>query len=345
MVSKDTIHMSKRFADTLESTPIQDTLFFHEVTDGLMQPVKKLPSKYFYDRRGSQLFDRICELEEYYPTKADEDATARFVPHIRAVLPRTLRLVELGSGSSLKTRIVLDGLDVRQYVPVDISKRHMEVSAARLQEEYPDLHIVPCEGDYTRQLVLPESDLPEVGHDAMLIYFPGSSVGNFHPHEAEKFLRRMRSLLLQHGGEDPGALFIGVDLKKDRETLELAYDDPAGVTAEFNLNILRHINDELGANFDLDAFHHRARYDEELGRIEMYLVSDRAQHVDIGGHRIAFEADEAILTEVSYKYARVEFESMARRAGFRPSGFGTDARGLFGVYLFTPEQRTRAEVS
>lgn len=334
MVSKDTMHAQEPSRSALRPARAQDTTFFKEVLEGLTQPAKRLPSKYFYDRRGSELFDQICDLEEYYPTKADQDATARFVPHIAEELPGKLRLVELGSGSSIKTRIVLEGLDVRQYVPVDISKKHMEASAARLHEEYPDLHIFPCEGDYTKQLTLPECDVPDLEHDATLVYFPGSSVGNFHPDGAEQFLRRMRELIDADGGS--GALFIGVDLKKDRETLELAYDDPAGVTADFNLNILRHINRELGANFELDAFSHRALYNEELGRIEMYLVSQRAQKVELAEHTISLDAGEAILTEVSYKYAREEFEHMAMRAGFDPAGFDTDTRGLFGVYLFTP---------
>ena len=235
MVSKDTITTHEHLEQALHTT------FFQEVVHGLMvEGQKRIPSKYFYDRQGSQLFDAICELEEYYPTRADLDATTRFVPHIQEVLPGKLRLVELGSGSSIKTRIVLDGLNVCHYVPVDISKKHMEVSAARLHEEYPHVHVSPCEGDYTRQLVLPECDLPDIAHDATLIYFPGSSVGNFHPEEAVQFLERMHALLTQDAiSNGPGALFIGVDLKKDRQTLELAYDDPSGVTAAFNLNVLR----------------------------------------------------------------------------------------------------------
>lgn len=311
--------------------------FLKDVLEGLSGQQKSIPSKYFYDERGSQLFDQICELAEYYPTNADLEATRSHVSKVGERLGGKLRLVELGSGSSVKTRILLDHLDVCEYVPVDISKDHMVASAKTLQQDYPDLVVSPCVGDYTRKLMLPE---PGAAYDATLIYFPGSSVGNFHPDDAGEFLGRMVELLQRDAmlkqGHRAGALFIGVDLKKDRATLELAYDDPGGVTADFNKNVLIRINDELDANFVLDAFAHRAVYDEELGRIEMHLVSTCAQSVQIGPYAFDFAQDETILTEVSYKYSKQEFQDLSTQAGFNAGEFWTDSRGFFGLHLLSP---------
>lgn len=316
----------------------KDNQFLNDVLEGLSEPQKCIPSKYFYDERGSQLFDEICRLDEYYPTRADLEATREHISKVAAHVGGRLRLVELGSGSSVKTRILLDHLDVCEYVPVDISKEHMVASAAKLQQDYPALVVSPSEGDYTGTLALPE---PGTRYESTLIYFPGSSVGNFHPEEAKKFLGRMVDLLRRDasraGGEHrPGALFIGVDLKKETQTLELAYDDPHGVTAAFNKNVLLRINEELDGDFDLEGFSHRALYDEVKGRIEMHLVSDRAQQVRLGEQRIDFEAEETILTEVSYKYSKSEFQQLATRAGFQPGEFWTDSRGFFGLHLIAP---------
>lgn len=317
----------------------RDEQFLDDVLRGLSSPQKSIPSKYFYDERGSQLFDEICELEEYYPTRADLEATRAHISKVAAHVGGRLRLVELGSGSSVKTRILLDHLDVCEYVPVDISKDHMVASAARLQKDYPQLVVSPCEGDYTGALTLPE---PGTDYEATLIYFPGSSVGNFHPRGAREFLGRMAELLRVDASRAPGAhrqgaLFIGVDLKKAKQTLELAYDDPHGVTSAFNKNVLARINEELGGDFDLEGFAHRALYDEERGRIEMHLVSARAQRVHLGDHAFDFDAEETILTEVSYKYSRQEFQELATLAGFTVGDFWTDSRGFFGLHLFSPE--------
>ena len=309
-----------------------DNQLLEDVLSGLSAPQKMIPSKYFYDERGSKLFDRICELNEYYPTRADLDATRRHVPKVGELLGGGLRLVELGSGSSLKTRLLLDALDVREYVPVDISGEHMIESAERLRRDYPDLIVSPCEGDYTARLNLPE---PGSAHEATLIYFPGSSVGNFHPPDAEDFLRRIR-VMIEAQRPQRGALLIGVDLKKDRRTLELAYDDAEGVTAEFNKNLLRRLNRELEADFDLERFTHRALYVEQLGRIEMHLVSDVAQRVQVAERVFDFEPGETILTEVSYKYSPEEFQAMSQRAGFGSKQFWTDSEARFGLHLLSP---------
>jgi L-histidine Nalpha-methyltransferase len=302
-----------------------DEEFTRTVLDGLSRSPKALPAKLLYDARGSRLFDRICELEEYYPTRTEIGILADRAAEIGRLAGPGAVLVELGSGSSVKVRLVLDQLKApAAYIPIDISAEHLESAAAALKADYPELPIVPVAADFTRSIRLP--DIADGGR--RVGFFPGSTIGNFEPAEAEGFLRRLRALL---GG---GArLVLGVDLKKEEGVLNAAYDDAAGVTAAFNLNLLQRINREAGGDFDPDGFAHRGFYNRDKGRVEMHLVSRRDQLVTVAGETIRFAAGETIHTESSYKYALDEFAGLAERAGWRALRRWTDAKQLFSVWF------------
>jgi dimethylhistidine N-methyltransferase len=283
-------------------------VFLHDAIAGMESRPKHLPCKYFYERRGSELFDRICLLDEYYLTRAELALMDQFAPEMGAQIGPGAMLVEYGSGSSVKTRYLLDGLpDGVAYVPVDISGDHLQHTARELARDYPRVQILPVCADFTQDFDLPRSRRPAT-HAA--VYFPGSTIGNFMPNEAVSLLHRIARMCGTGGG-----LLIGIDLKKDPATIEAAYNDRLGVTAEFNLNLLHRMNRELGADFDTDQFFHRACYRDELGRVEMYLVSRRAQIVTLGGKTIKFEPDETICTEYSHKYTVDEFAAVAASAG------------------------------
>lgn len=297
--------------------------FRAQVLHGLGQSRKHLPCKFFYDRRGSQLFDQICELPEYYLTRTELGILEAHVQEMADAIGARCLLVEYGSGSSRKIRLLLDHLrDPAAYVPFDISREHLLDAAARLAAAYPRLNILPVCADYTRPFELPACD----GASRTVVYFPGSTIGNFDPHEARAFLRAAADRCGPGGG-----LLIGVDLKKDPAVLHAAYNDAAGVTAAFNLNLLVRINRELDGNFNLDRFAHYAFYNPRLGRIEMHLISQADQVVTIGGHRIAFGEGETIFTEGSYKYTLGEFQSLARSSGWEVQTVWTDPRELFSV--------------
>lgn len=301
--------------------------FLRDVLAGLQMTPKQLPCKYFYDQRGSVLFDRICQLDEYYLTRSELVIMDRFAPEMGAQIGPGAMLVEYGSGSSVKTRYLLDDMpDAVAYVPVDISGEHLKSTARELARDYPRIEVLPVCADFTKHFVLPVSKRP-ASHSA--VYFPGSTIGNFLPHQAADLLARITRLCGKHGG-----LLIGIDLKKDPTTIEAAYNDPSGVTAEFNLNLLARINRELGANFDLGSFSHQARYNRQLGRVEMYLVSDAAQTVAIGNERIEFLPDETICTEYSHKYTVDEFAAIAATAGLSLHQQWTDKNGYFAVLHF-----------
>ena len=298
--------------------------FLTDALAGLLAPRKSLPCKYFYDERGSELFERICGLEEYYPTRTELGILRAQVRAMAATLGPECLLIEYGSGSSVKTRLLLDHLDAPvAYVPVDISREHLLRAAGELSARHPDLPVLPVCADFTRPFALPPLPRPPRRRAA---YFPGSTIGNFAPAEARKFLTQVAEIC-----GPGGALLIGVDLKKSRRVLEPAYDDALGVTAEFNLNLLRRLNRELGANFALDQFAHRALWNEAEGRVEMHLVSRRRQEVTLGGHRIRFEAGETIHTENSYKYDLPGFGALARSAGFEVERVWIDGAALFSV--------------
>ena len=299
-----------------------------EIIEGLKQDEKTISPKYFYDERGSQLFEEITSLPEYYPTETELGILHDNVREIADLVGRQASLIEFGSGSSLKTRILLENLhELAVYVPVDISEELLLESAARLQDEFPNLEILPVAADFTRPFALPQ---PEIMPDKNIVYFPGSTIGNFTNEDALGLLRVMYG----EAGEG-GALLIGVDLQKDPTIIERAYNDSAGVTAEFNLNMLRHLNREFGADFNLDAFSHSAEYNQEEGRVELRLVSSEQQDISVGDEAFTIEEDEAILTEYSHKYTLEGFAAMARQAGFEVERVWTDAERLFSVQYCT----------
>lgn len=295
-----------------------------EVLAGLSAPAKSLPPKYFYDARGSALFERITRLPEYYLTRTEMTLFDANLDAIAGALGDGFCLVEYGSGSSLKIRKLLERLRPAAYVPVDISGVHLEAEARALYRDYPWLDMFPTCTDFTGPFELPEPvvGLPRVG------FFPGSSIGNFEPAAAAEFLHNVRSTL-----GPGGRLLIGVDRKKDPAVLEAAYNDAEGVTAAFNLNVLRHLNESLHADFDLQAFRHEACYDAERGCIRMFLRSLTEQTVRVAGTAIDFAADETIHTENSFKYAPAEFRDLAGRGGFAVETWWTDAKDLFALFL------------
>ena len=299
-----------------------------EVITGLRRPVKELPCKLFYDERGSALFERICALEEYYPTRTESTIMLDYGDEMAdAVGPKCL-VIEYGSGSSQKTRLLLDSLDDPvAYVPIDISREHLLESARRVSRSYPRLEVMPVCADYEQPFDIPAPSRPPAGR---LVYFPGSTIGNFHPAEVKQLLPRMAG----HAGPN-GHILLGVDLKKDPAVLRRAYNDSEGVTAQFNLNILHRINDELGATFDATSFEHYAYYNEAAGRVEMHLVSLVGQTVDIDGIEFEFLEGESIWTESSYKYTVDEFAEMASERGLSLEAVWKDDGNLFSVQLYS----------
>jgi L-histidine N-alpha-methyltransferase len=301
-----------------------DDSFRADVLDGLSRPQKAIPSRYFYDERGSALFEQICALEEYYPTRTEIAILEGYCDEIGQLLPAQTAVIEMGSGSSRKVKPLLDALKTpAAYVPVDISREHLIASAQALARQYPQLTVIPVWGDFARTFAIPAlSAAPRV------IFFPGSTIGNFTPGDAVALLAGW-SCHIGLGGH----LIIGVDLKKDPQTLQAAYDDAAGVTAAFNLNLLARANRELGATFELETFAHRAVYDAEKGRVEMHLVSGCEQRVQVEDRVFAFAAGESIHTENSYKYTVAEFQDLARAAGYHPLAVFTDNATLFSVHV------------
>jgi dimethylhistidine N-methyltransferase len=295
------------------------------VIAGLSLPQKTLPPKYFYDARGSRLFEAICRLPEYYPTRAELALTRAHLADIARFAGAGCELIEYGSGASVKTRLLIRRLKPARYVPVDISESALRQAAARLAREFPWLEIAGVAGDFSRPLQLPVFG----GRRAQrrVIYFPGSTIGNLVPHEAHAFLSMTRGLV-----GSGGAMLVGVDLKKDANVLHAAYNDSMGVTAAFNLNLLARINGELDGEFDLRHFRHYAFYNAARGRIEMHLVSLVRQQVRIGRHRFGFEAGETIHTENSCKYSVDEFRALAAEAGFKGQKVWLDAKGLFSLH-------------
>ena len=295
-----------------------------EILEGLSQPQKALSPKFFYDERGSILFDAICELPEYYLTRTELSIMRAHIDEIVALVGPHASLIEFGSGSSLKTRMLLEQLDrLAAYVPVDISREYLTAAAESLASDYPNIEVWPVLADFMQPFDLPN---PSVMPLRNIVYFPGSTIGNFSPQQAHSLLQVMHV----EAGED-GALLIGVDLQKDTAIIERAYNDDAGVTAEFNLNMLSRINREFGANFNLDRFRHRAVYDEEHGRMELSLVSECEQDVRIENASFHFEEGEALLTEHSHKYTLEQFSGMAQKAGFVVNTVWTDPERLFSV--------------
>ena len=301
----------------------EQTPFAGDVLDDLSQHPKRLSPKYFYDAAGSELFEQITLLPEYYPTRTELSILRDRGSAIAATIPEGAALVEFGAGATTKVRLLLNECALGAYVPVDISSDFLKAQAEALRQDFTGLAVYPVAADFTAPFALPDviAGMPKVG------FFPGSTLGNFEPHEACAFLRSARDIL----GQD-AQLVIGVDLEKDERVLYEAYNDKAGVTARFNLNVLHRINRELGGNFDLSAFTHRAIYNRERRRIEMHLISRKAQTVRVLGRSFSFRAGESIHTENSYKYSLERFTALARGTGWTPRESWTDAAAMFSVH-------------
>jgi dimethylhistidine N-methyltransferase len=301
----------------------QASQFAHDVLAGLTARPKRLLPKYFYDQAGAQLFEQITELPEYYPTRCELAILREHAAEIAGLVPEGAALIEFGSGSSKKARILLAAAQqAAAYVPVDISTEMLATEAQELRRDHPRIKVLPIETDFTKPFSLPAAiaDVPRAG------FFPGSTIGNFEPHEACSFLRHAGRIL------GKGAvLIIGVDLIKDAKVLNAAYDDAAGVTAKFNLNLLTRINRELDGTFDLESFSHEAFYNSERHRIEMHLASKKRQKVRVCGRLIDFRAGETIHTENSYKYTLESFGALARGSGWAPVAVWTDKKKYFSV--------------
>lgn len=323
---------SLRAAGTLRPRQATDRRLRHEVLRGLLAERKTLSPKLFYDAPGAALFERICELDEYYVTRAELEVLRARAAEIAALAGPRCALVEYGSGAGLKVRLLLDALEApAAYVPIDISREQLGRVATALAGDYPGLAVRPLCADYTRPLQLPM--LP--AGSRRVAFFPGSTIGNFHPAEATAFLRRLRDAV---GPE--GAVVLGVDRRKDAATLHAAYDDREGVTAAFNLNVLARLNRELDAGFDLARFRHRAVWNDAASRIEMHLVSVAEQRVRVAGVTVRFARGETIWTESSYKYDRARLRALVHAAGFRVRRTWTDARRRFWVaFLTVPRAR------
>jgi L-histidine N-alpha-methyltransferase len=312
-----------------------DGEFASDVRRGLSAARKHLPPKYFYDQLGSQLFDAICLLPEYYLTRAEDEILARHASEmVAAIGGERITLLELGSGSAVKTRLIIEALLKRQadllYIPVDISASALETSARVLLQSFPTLRIAAYASDYDGALARVRESVKE--GDRLLALFLGSNIGNFERDEAQRFLRDLRKRVLRAND----ALLLGADLKKDARVLEAAYDDALGVTAAFNLNVLARINREFDADFDLRAFKHIAFYHEAQGRIEIYIESRCAQLVQIRGLKmsVAFTEGERIHTENSHKYSVAELSQIASLANFKCAHTWLDEAGRFSSNLF-----------
>ena len=305
--------------------------FAGDVIAGLTARPKRLSPKYFYDEIGAQLFEDITALPEYYLTRCELEILRERAPDIARFFPADSALVEFGSGSSKKVRMLLAAAPtIAAYVPVDISSQMLIQEAEELRRDHPRLAVLPVEADFTRPFSLPAA-AAEMAHTG---FFPGSTIGNFEPHDACAFLRHAGRMLGRGA-----ALIIGVDLVKDPNVLNAAYDDAAGVTAKFNLNLLARINRELNGDFDLASFDHHAFYNRERHRIEMHLVSKKRQKVSVAGRVIEFRAGEAIHTENSYKYTLEYFTALARGSGWTPVAAWTDTGANFSIHALAFEDR------
>lgn len=311
--------------------PLTSQSLRDEVLRGLRASPKRLPPKLFYDDRGARLFEKICEQPEYYVTRAELEILRVHARDLARACGPEVALVEYGSGAGTKVRLLLDALErPAAYVPVDISREQLGRVAESVRRDYPGLAVRAVWADYTRRFQLPH--LP--GRSSRVAFFPGSTIGNFHPPEAAAFLRSLRSVI----GFD-GALILGVDRHKDAAVLDAAYNDAAGVTAAFNLNLLERLNREADADFEVDRFRHRAFYNEHARRVEMHLESTCDQIVSVAGECVAFRAGEGIWTESSYKYEEDSLDALVTEAGFEVEQLYTDAAEQFWVAFLRCNRR------
>ncbi len=315
--------MTAKGSVSFHGTVVPADNFLEDVVAGLALAQKSVPPKYFYDARGSELFEAICELPEYYPTRAEIALTREHIESIAQFAGEGCELIEYGSGASTKTRILIARLRPAVYVPVDLSESALRGAAQQLSLEFPWLDIRAVTGDFGRPLVFPAFE----GAGRKVVYFPGSTIGNLTREEALAFLRMTRGQVGPGGG-----MLVGVDLKKDPNLLHAAYNDARSVTAQFNLNLLARINAELGADFVPASFAHYAFYNAPMGRIEMHLASLERQAVNVGRYRFSFGVGETIHTENSCKYSVEEFQGLAALAGFRSEQVWMDAEGLFSLH-------------
>jgi dimethylhistidine N-methyltransferase len=322
----------RRSAERIDLEPAPADLAV-EAIRGLSSSPKTLPCKLFYDKRGSELFEAICKLPEYYPTRTEVGILRRHVREIAEAIGPRVQLIELGSGSSTKTRILLDALvDPVAYAPIDISREHLWESAERIHATYPDLQVQAVCSDYLEPFEIPE---PERRPERRVVFFPGSTIGNFHEPDARRFLGRIADVAGAGGG-----LLIGADLRKREDVLVAAYDDAQGVTAEFNLNLLHRLNREAKAEFAVDQFEHRSLWNEAMGRVEMHLVSRVDQRAAVDGHVFDFAAGESIRTECAYKYRLDQIGDLAE--GFEVHRVWTDEQRQFSVQYLVATGDTNA---
>ena len=323
--TRSPLNKNKLWFHDLHSTTSEFTC---DVLKGLNKRPASIPPKYFYDAKGSKLFDVITKLPEYYQTRTEIAILQDNADEIAHYVGTDSLLIEPGGGSCAKVHILLEGLKPMAYVPMDISSQHLQLATEELATAFPWLEIHATCTDFTQSMALPPSALEKAG-GTKVAFFPGSSIGNFDPEGAVEFLTSIAQLV-----KSEGYLLIGVDLKKDKSILHAAYNDASGITAQFNLNLLQRINHELDADFDLSGWRHKAIYNEQAGRIEMHLVSLREQQIHIGQSRFKFAKGETIHSENSYKYTTQEFIKLAQYAGFESIALWVDADNLFSVHLF-----------
>lgn len=309
---------------TVEVAPNKPrSVFYRDIVEGLTATRKTLSPKYFYDEQGSQYFDEICDLSEYYPYRTELDLLPRVAQDLADSLTESVSVVEFGAGSLHKIRPLLDAVtQIEEFIPIDISDEHLQQACQCLQKLYGRLSVCPVAADFCQPIKLPQSEYQRMG------FFPGSTIGNFTPTDAAEFMRSARKTL------GAGAkLLIGVDTKKSPEILHQAYNDSSGITAKFNLNILHRINREFGCDIPVDSFEHYAFYDATLGRVEMHLVSLKKQEFQLGEHAICFEQGESIHTENSYKYNPEDFAALTSVSGWSIEQSWLAEDGMFSMYL------------
>jgi dimethylhistidine N-methyltransferase len=314
--------MTKRRTPTVTDLSPKQSDFLTDVLNGLTSPQKTLDSKYFYDQTGSHLFEKITQLDEYYQTRTEMTILRESLPSIFQKIGENVDLIELGSGSSTKTRILLNENRFNRYIPVDISKTMLTNTVNVLHKIYPHLTIDGIVADYTRPF-----SLSKLGGNKKVVFYPGSTIGNFEPKEAAQFLKQLSQMLSPGDG-----LLIGVDLQKDPQFIENAYNDKQGITAAFNKNVLTRMNQELNTSFQIQHFDHYSFYSEEKARIEMHLVSNIHQYVEVNDQSIVFEKDESIHTENSYKYSISSFQNLCFKNGFKPIDVYVDHNEWFSIH-------------